>query len=334
MPEFGLLGYRNDEPKPSLLQVLEGSIPATNPPVTVKNPVSGGYAYSSLGYVALQQYINDATGRPFNVLASEKVFEPLRMHDSLYAQSLPPTLATRAAFGHELDGTVVAGNWREYPELAPSGLWSTAHDLALFAVAVQRAASGLDSRLITQQQARTMLTPVRDSYGLGFELDHTGAEPVFHHSGSNAGYKSLLFAYERTGKGVVILTNSDNGWILIEEIARSIAAEYAWDDYRPMERVSVKANTALFSRFSGDFAVSNTTLRISHDSSHLYIAGPPIGPLPVELISAGDYDYFIREKDVTLHFDSNGSDKIQTLTFIDGRPRKGTRLAQSAPHAN
>lgn len=171
-----------------------------------------------------------------------------------------------------------------------------------------------------------MLTPVGDSYGLGFGLDHTGAEPVFHHSGSNAGYKSLFFAYERTGMGAVILTNSDYGGTLIDEIARSIAAEYAWGDFRPVERVSVKANPALFSRFAGEFAVSNTTLRISHDKGHLYVAGPPIGPRPVELIAAGDDDYFIREKDVTLHFDRNGSDKVQTLTFIDGRPRQGKRL--------
>ena len=334
MPEFGLLGYRNDEPKPTLLQVLEGLVPATNPPVAVKNSLTDRYAYSGLGYVVLQQYINDATDLPFDVLASETVFKPLRMHDSLYAQSLPPTLASRAAFGHEVDGTIVAGNWREYPELAPAGLWSTAHDLALFAVAIQRAASGQDSRLITQQHARSMLTPVRGHYGLGFELDHTGEEAVFHHSGSNAGYKSLLFAYERTGQGVVILANSDNGWILIEEIARSVAAEYAWGDYHPMERVSVKPNTSLFSQFSGDFAVSNTKVRISHDNGHLFITGPPVGPLSVELISAGDYDYFIREKDVTLHFDSNGSDKIQTLTFVDGRPRKGTRITQTAPHVD
>jgi len=124
----------------------------------------------------------NATGRPFGVLAGETVFAPLGMRDTLYAQSLPPALATRAASGHAADGSVVAGNWRAYPELAAAGLWSTAHDLALFALAVQRAASGQDGQLITQQQARAMLTPVRGSYGLGFELDHAADEPAFHHS--------------------------------------------------------------------------------------------------------------------------------------------------------
>lgn len=254
--------------------------------------------------------------------------------DTLFAQSLPSTLAARAAFGHEVNGTIVEGNWREYPELAPAGLWSTAHDLALLVLAIQRAASGHDTRVLTQQQARSMLTPVSEGYGLGVELDHTGEKAVFYHSGSNAGYKSLLFAYEKTGQGVVILTNSVNGWTLIEAIVRSVAVEYGWSDYQQIEKVSVKPNTALFSRFSGDFAVSNTKVRISEDNGRLYIAGPPLGPLPVELLPSGDYDYFIREKDVTLHFDSNMDDKIKTFTFVDGRPRRGTRIPHTAPHVD
>lgn len=292
------------------------------------------YAYSSLGYVALEQYLHDATGRPFGALAREMVFAPLGMRDTLYAQSLPPALAMRAASGHAVDGSVVAGNWRAYPELAAAGLWSTAHDLALFALAVQRAASGQDGQLLTPQQARAMLTPVRGGYGLGVELDHAGAEPAFHHSGSNAGYKALLFAYERTGQGAVILANGDNGWMLIEEIARGIAAEYGWEDYRPRERVASQPNPALFARFAGDFAVSNTTLRISHEHGHLYVAGPPVGPVRVELIPAGDYDYFMREKDATLHFDNSSDGRIQTLTLVDGRPRQGRRLAEPAPGAD
>ena len=63
----------------------------------------------------------------------------------------------------------------------------------------------------------------------------------------------------------------------------------------------------------------------------MYLAGPPLGPDPVELIPAGPYDYFVREKDVTLHFDGDAAGDVgapvQTLTFVDGRPRAGRRTA-------
>jgi CubicO group peptidase (beta-lactamase class C family) len=327
MPEIGMDGYTADGPRPSLVQVLQGAAPATNPPAKIESAPGERYAYSSLGYAVLQQYVTDVTGRPFDAVLNAFVLKPIGMSQSTFAQSLPPAISQRAALGHELDGSVTAGGWRRYPELAAAGLWTTATDLAKFAIALQRAVQGSDTSLLTQKQAETMLTPVRDDYGLGFELDHAGSEKAFHHSGSNRGYKTLLFAYNRTGQGAVVLTNGDGGWALIEEVMRSIAAEYGWEDFHPIARAAVRPNAALFDRFVGDFNVSNVVLHVSRKDDHLFLSGPPLGPDPVELIPAGDYDFFIREKDATLHFDAQANGPVQTLTFVDGRPRPGTRTA-------
>jgi hypothetical protein len=114
--------------------------------------------------------------------------------------------------------------------------------------------------------------------------------------------------------------------MLIEELMRSIAAEYGWEDYRQVELTAAPANTALYGRFTGSFAVSNVVLRVERQGDRLYLAGPPLGPDPVELVPAGDYDYFVREKNAILHFEGNGSAPVQTITFIDGRPRPGKRV--------
>jgi CubicO group peptidase (beta-lactamase class C family) len=334
LAENGLLGYAAENPCPTLLQVLRGDPPASNPEVQVEFEPGSRYAYSSLGYGVLQQYLADATGRPFDELARNTVLVPLGMHDSMFATTLPPELAMRAAVGHEMDGTPISGGWHRYPVQAAAGLWTTASDLARFAIALQAAAQGHDDGFLTQQQAQELLTPVQGQYGLGFELDHQGQEATFHHSGSNAGYKALLFAYTRTGQGAVILTNGDYGWTLIEEFMRSIAAEYGWEDWHQIERVAAHANPALYDRFTGEYAVSNTTLRITRHGGHLYASGPPLGPDAVELIPAGDYDYFIREKDAKLHFDANVSGAlVQTITFVDGRPRPGKRIKDACTPA-
>lgn len=326
LSEYGLSGYSAESPCPTLLQVLQGTPPASNPEVRVEFEPGTRYAYSSLGYAVLEQYLTDATGRPFNELARNTVLAPLGMHDSMFATTLPPELAMRAAVGHEMDGTPMSGGWHRYPEQAAAGLWSTASDLARFAIALQAAAQGRNDGFMTQQQTRELLTPVHGQYGLGFELDHQGQEVTFHHSGSNAGYKALLFAYTRTGQGAVILTNGDYGWPLIEEFMRSIAAEYGWEDWHQIERAAVPANPALYDLFTGEYVVSNTMLRITRHDGHLYASGPPLGPDVVELIPAGDYDYFIREKDAKLHFDANNGALVQTITFVDGRPRPGKRI--------
>jgi CubicO group peptidase (beta-lactamase class C family) len=330
LSEFNLPGY-DPAACPTLAQVLRGdrsarNAAAANAPVTVEFTPGSRYGYSSLGYAVLEQYLDDATGRPFDVLARDTVLAPLAMRDSVVAASLPAALAPRAASGHGLDGKVMPGRWRCHPEQAAAGLWTTAADLARFAIALQEAVQGRKEGFLSRRQAQELLTPVRNEYGLGFELDHQGREAVFHHSGSNAGYKALLFAYARTGQGAVILTNGDGGWMLIEELMRSIAAEYGWEDYRPVERAAAPANTALYGRFTGAFAVSNVVLHVERRGERLYLAGPPLGPDPVELVPAGDVDYFVREKDVRLHFDTNGDAPVQTLTFVDGRPRPGKRV--------
>jgi CubicO group peptidase (beta-lactamase class C family) len=314
-----LFGYPVAEPCPTLPQDLAK--------VEIKSVPGSRYAYSSFGYGVLQQMLVDTTGRPFDALARDKVFAPLGMRDSLFASLLPAALAPRAARGYAMDGTPVAGGWHCYPEQAAAGLWTTATDLARFAIALQEAAQGRKNAFLTRQRLETLLTPVRDDYGLGFELGHAGKEPAFHHSGSNAGYQAQLWAYTRTGQGAVILTNGDYGARLIAELMRAIATEYGWEDWRPIERAAAPANTALFDRYTGSYAVSNVVLRVERRGDSLYLAGPPLGPEPVELIPAGDHDFFVREKDATLHFDAAVDGKVNTLTFVDGRPRPGRRVS-------
>jgi CubicO group peptidase (beta-lactamase class C family) len=331
MPAGAVPGYGAAERLPTLVQVLQGSPPASTPRAEVQSAPGSRYAYSSLGYAVLQQYYADAAGRPFEDLAREHVFAPLGMRDSLFAVAPPPALAARVARGHELDGQAVEGGWRRFPELAAAGLWSTASDLARFVIALQQASRGDGAAFIGRDQARALFTPVRNDYGLGFELDHQGTQAAFHHSGAQGGYQALMFGYVGKGQGAVVLANGAGAWPLIEELMRSIAAEYGWQDYRPVERAPAPADPALYRRFRGDYQVSNIVLRIEDRGGKLFMSGPPLGPAPVELLPAGDADYFIREKDATVHFDLNGEGLVQTLTFVDGKPRPGKRIGAGSP---
>ena len=47
--------------------------------------------------------------------------------------------------------------------------------------------------------------------------------------GSNYGYRSFLIGHMAKGLGLVVMTNGDNGFALIERICRRIQKVYAWD---------------------------------------------------------------------------------------------------------
>lgn len=73
-----------------------------------------------------------------------------------------------------------------YPEMAAAGLWTTATDLARFAVEVQQSLAGRSNKVLSQAMTREQLTDVgRSNYGLGLAVSGTGTACTFGHNGRN-----------------------------------------------------------------------------------------------------------------------------------------------------
>jgi CubicO group peptidase (beta-lactamase class C family) len=216
---------------PTITQALNGEPPATTPPVRVSNR-GGTQGYSGSGYAVLQQLLIDVSKEPFPEFMHETVFLPLGMNRSTFAQYPAPA---DIAKGHHAGGELVSGGYRVYSGLATAGLWTTASDLAKFAVSIQRASAGESQRLLTQEMAQQMVRPhLSECYrcwGLGFEILGEGSERWFTHDGINVGFDSKLIANASTGDGAVVMTNGSLSFGLIHEILDSIATEYDWPEY-------------------------------------------------------------------------------------------------------
>jgi CubicO group peptidase (beta-lactamase class C family) len=237
----GFRGYAAGERVPTLRQVLDGLPPANSEAIRIVEAPGAGLAYSGGGYVVLQQAIEDATGRSFAEAMRDRLLRPLGMTDSRFAPSLAESLAGRAAVGHTGGGTPLEGRWRSFPELAPAGLWSTPADLARFTLWIMNgvregaapAHHAVAAAMLEPQRnraGRPFTEPSGSKAGLGLVLNGEGETLRFSHSGSNPGQKALIVGFPGTGQGAVIMTSSDTGPGLIQEIMRSLAAEYRWPD--------------------------------------------------------------------------------------------------------
>jgi CubicO group peptidase (beta-lactamase class C family) len=226
----GFDGYSSGQPIPTLLQILNGAKPANSDPVKVSGNLNQKFQYSGGGYVVLQQLLSDVTGKPFSQFMQENVLDKLGMVNSTYQQPLPDSKRGLVASGHNDIGEMISGAWHTYPEMAAAGLWTTPSDLARFAIEIQQAASGKQSKILDQKIVNEMLTPQVGGWGLGFELPGKGETSRFAHSGGNEGYKCLMVAFKNTGQGAVIMTNSDKGFSLAMELLQSIKKEYQWRD--------------------------------------------------------------------------------------------------------
>jgi CubicO group peptidase (beta-lactamase class C family) len=212
------VGYRRDEPLPSLLDLLTGARPAKSAPVRLQLTPGARFRYARAHYLVIQQILTDVTGRRFDELMHELVLAPLGMHDSSFDQTFPQRRAV--ALGHEPGGDGQADGWLLYPELAPSGLWTTPSDLARLAVEIRRAASGdPGAAVLTADTAAEMLRAIPGAgYGLGsIAVAHTGRR-WFGHAGDDLTYQSLSIANLDDGSGLVIMANTGGGTRFIVDV--------------------------------------------------------------------------------------------------------------------
>jgi CubicO group peptidase (beta-lactamase class C family) len=254
---FNVHGFEDFQPGaavPDVLQTLDGKAPAKHEPVRLVHPPGERLDYSGGGVTVEQLVLTDATGRPFEALARETVFDPLRMNRSTFES---PLAATRGniAKAHGSDGRPRARprGWETFPELAASGLWTSANDLALYVRALIRSYRGSDD-FLPRALAREMMTEVSPSeHGLGPRLAGTAEKRVFHHGGSNDSYRAFIEGNLYSGDGVVILTNGARGDELAGEIRNAIADAWGWPTQRPLRTIAIVADDPQAARDAGTY---------------------------------------------------------------------------------
>jgi len=263
--------YAAEQKLPTLLESLDGQPPARPRPVRVDFVPGSRWRYSGGGYSVLQQLLIDVTGKTFPALMQEAVLGPLKMTHSFYQQPLSQELGALAAAGHRFSGEMVAGRWMILPEMAAGGLWSTPSDLAQFVIELQKAFAGKSNRVLSAAITKQMLTPQIAEMGIGISLRGKGKTASFNHGGSNPGYRCFMAGYAETGQGAVVMTNSDLGDNLVQEIFRSIAKEYGWPDYQPIIHEIAKVAPSVFETYVGQYQYApGRIITVTTEQGHLF----------------------------------------------------------------
>ena len=235
---FGFPGYSPDSALPSLVQIFESEEPSNVGLVRMARPPMTAFHYSGGGVTVLQQILEDVYTPQYADLLKEKVLDPIGMDQSTFEQPLPEELHSRAARAHSFTGDSVDEVWHVYPEQAAAGLWTTAGDLAKFAIEVQNTYRGKSGKVINRSSVAEMLSPVGvGPFSVGFTMEKSGEGWYFSHGGSNFGFRAQLTAHKVNGYGYAIMTNSGSGGLLIRELSRRIESAYEFDTlYEPVRR--------------------------------------------------------------------------------------------------
>lgn len=253
----GFPGYAANVTLPTLTQILLGEKPANTPAVVVVREPGKEFDYSGGGTTIMQMAVEDALSEAWETILEREVLRPLGMSSSTYSQPLPSSRQSEAASGHGVDGITIAGRYRTHPEQAAAGLWTTSIDLCKYLIGAQRAIAGEPGAILSRSLAGQMVTAVGDgTVGLGpFLTIEDGKVVRFGHGGSNQGFRAGMIGTIDGAFGASVLTNSDNGAELADEILRMIALTYHWPGRTEPPREAIHLDGDALDRIVGDYGI-------------------------------------------------------------------------------
>ena len=180
--------------------------------------------YSGEGYQYAARYAEHRTGQSFETLAHRWLFAPAHMRASGYVSAQGETVPIAVPYD-EAGKPLPVERMTRYN--AADLAHATARDYARFlidarndrglsaSVAAERSISQADLTPETCAGSKAATCPPWTGFGLGWQLLGFPDGTTMLHTGKDAGAFTFAAIDRASGDGIVILTNSDNGWRVI-----------------------------------------------------------------------------------------------------------------------
>jgi CubicO group peptidase (beta-lactamase class C family) len=200
----------------ALLQLLDGE--------PEQLPVGPGelYSYSNVGFWLVGAAIAQVCGTSFEEAMRARVLEPLALH----ATSYEPRGAARGHNQVEPGADDHHAVEDKYPRVRRpcGGLWSSVADLLRFAEHHLGGPGPLSEDSRAQMQS-PQIEMGSESYGLGWDLYESRGRQIVEHSGSAAGFQSLLRLVPAEGVAFAGLTNSSRGLAALRDVLERLGLD-------------------------------------------------------------------------------------------------------------
>ena len=173
------------------------------------------FSYSNSGFFLLGVILEKVTGKHYEQLLRERIFDPLDMKQSGY-DSTRPLIENRAAgYDSTLDGIVNTSYLDMGQPYAAGSLYSSVDDLLRWDQALY------GDKVLSDVSKQKMFTPGLGEYGYGFVI-HKGTVTTIEHGGAINGFNSLISRDIEPRRLYVLLNNT--GGAPLQEIVAGLRA--------------------------------------------------------------------------------------------------------------
>ena len=191
-----------------------------------------GFVAGSLAYPGME------LGKAYDKAMQQHVFTPLGMRNTTFDMARAMRGNYAPPHATDLSDQVRAmSNDRNHfvvPRRPSGGVWTSAADFARY-VQMEANAGALPNgtQLVSKhnvliRRAPQVTSGANSTYGMGLSSGPVAGVDVVSHGGSLFGYKSTFYLLPKSGIGVVILTNSNEGQLLLRPALRRLM-ELAFD---------------------------------------------------------------------------------------------------------
>jgi len=169
------------------------------------------FSYNNSGYFLLGAIVEKVSGKSYETVIKERIFEPLQMKNSGY--DVYATILPKRASGYQKspNGYINAPYLDMSLPYAAGSLYSTVEDLLKWDQSLY------EDKILSAASKKLMFTPGLSNYGYGFDITERliGKTPqktkVIQHSGGINGFNSLLTRFVDKQQTVIILDNIGRG---------------------------------------------------------------------------------------------------------------------------
>jgi hypothetical protein len=212
------------------------------------------------------------------------------------------------------DGRPVGSGPPSDPAAAAAEFWTNPSELLAFMADIMSSAMDKGGRVLDPERARSMLMPQAGVRSYGFAVEGSGQDVRFHGRGRADGFACALDIYPYRGQGAVIMTNSDNGLLLADEILRALAEVYGWPDFKPVEKTLYRLDPSIYPGYVGRYEVTpEYALDVSHEDYYLVIR--PTGQAPTRFYVESQTFFFSVDPYIRIQFHTDEKGDVTGLTL-------------------
>lgn len=194
------------------------------------------FMYSNTGFTLLAEVVEKDSGKSFADFAEERIFDPLKMHNTLVYDDIRKVVKNRA-YSYYNGKMGYRKGVLNVEAVGQGNIFSSASDMAKWLINLQDPKIGDPSMINKMNELQVLNNGETFEGALGqFVKEYRGLKEI-QHPGRTVGYKAHLSRFPDQNFAVVILSNSEE--MEVDEMVHKIADIYLEGQFIDKQETSV-----------------------------------------------------------------------------------------------